>query len=99
MFSNGLNKKSGWNQSKRRYCMTLADIKAGQTAVINSLSKDFSARANLLDLGLLPGTTLQIKRKLGWSKAVQVNVRQTNLILRNSLAQQIKVELLSDIKL
>lgn len=75
--------------------MTLADIKAGQSAVISSLSKDFNARAKLLDLGLLPGTTLKLKRSLGWSKAVQINVRQTNLILRDSLAKQIKVNLLS----
>ncbi|MBL4910228.1 MAG: ferrous iron transport protein A [Alteromonadaceae bacterium] len=76
--------------------MTLADIKAGQSVVISSLSKDFNARAKLLDLGLLPGTQLKLKRALGWSKAVQINVRQTNLILRDSLAKQIKVELLSD---
>jgi len=76
--------------------MTLADIKAGQVAVINSLSKDLAARAKLLDLGLLPGTQLKLKRSLGWSKAVQINVRQTNLILRDSLAKQIKVDLLTD---
>jgi ferrous iron transport protein A len=76
--------------------MTLVDIKAGQSAVISSLSKDFNERAKLFDLGLLPGTKLKLKRSLGWSKAVQINVRQTNLILRDSLAKQIKVELLSD---
>ncbi len=76
--------------------MTLVDVKAGQSAVISSLSKDFTARAKLLDLGLLPGTKLKLKRSLGWSKAIQINVRQTNLILRDSLAKQIKVELLSD---
>jgi len=78
--------------------MTLADIKTGQSVVISSLSKDFNERAKLLDLGLLPGTKLKLKRSLGWSKAVQINVRQTNLILRDSLAKQIKVSLLSDVK-
>ncbi len=75
--------------------MTLADIKAGQVAVIHSVNSDKASRAKLLDLGLLPGTRFKFKRALCWSKAVQINVRQTNLILRDSLARQINVELVS----
>ncbi len=75
--------------------MTLVDIKAGQVAVIRAVNSDKASRAKLLDLGLLPGTQLTFKRALNWSKAVQINVRQTNLILRDSLAKQIDVKLLS----
>ena len=75
--------------------MTLADVKAGQVAIIHSVKSDKASRAKLLDLGLLPGTQFKFKRALLWSKAVQINVRQTNLILRDSLAEQINVELVS----
>jgi len=75
--------------------MTLADVKAGQFAVIHAVNADLASRAKLLDLGLLPGTELKFKRTLSWSKAVQINVRQTNLILRDSLAQQIDVKLIA----
>lgn len=76
--------------------MTLADIKAGQSAVIQSLQADATIRTKLLDLGLLPGTALTLKRNLGWSKTLHVNVRHSNLIVRESLAKQIKVALTSE---
>jgi Fe2+ transport system protein FeoA len=74
--------------------MTLKDIKAGQTAIISQLISDKASRAKLLDLGLLPGTQLTLKRSLSWSKAVQIYVRQSNLIIRESLAEQVKVNLI-----
>jgi Fe2+ transport system protein FeoA len=73
--------------------MTLKDIKAGQTVMIHALNSDFASRSKLLDLGLLPGTCLTLKRSLSWSKAIQIYVRQTNLIIRESLAEQVTVQL------
>jgi ferrous iron transport protein A len=74
--------------------MTLADIKTGQKAVIKQLSDNSSLRAKLIDLGLLPGTELTLTRSLNWSRAVQIYVRQTHLILRDSMAKQVIVDLI-----
>ncbi len=74
--------------------MTLSEVNVGEKAIISSLSENHNLRAKLLDLGMIPGTALKIKRRLGWSKAVQVNVRQANLIIRNSMASEIKVQVI-----
>jgi len=74
--------------------MTLKDIKAGQKVVIQALNSDYASRSKLFDLGLLPGTQLTLKRSLSWSRAVQIYVRQTNLIIRESLAEQVTVKIL-----
>lgn len=74
--------------------MTLTEVKAGEQAVISSLTNNKNLRAKLLDLGMIPGTKFTIKRHLKWSNALQVNVRQSNLIIRNSMADAIQVQVI-----
>ncbi|WP_371373179.1 ferrous iron transport protein A [Thalassotalea aquiviva] len=74
--------------------MTLSDVKVGEKAVIDSLSPNPSVRAKLLDLGMIPGTPFTLKRHLSWSNAYQIHVRQANLIIRKSMAEEIKVQVL-----
>lgn len=72
--------------------MTLSEVGVGSKAIISSLSTNQLIRAKLLDLGMIPGTQLTIKRQLSWSKSIQVNVRQADLIIRHSMADEIKVQ-------
>ncbi|TLU64105.1 ferrous iron transport protein A [Thalassotalea litorea] len=72
--------------------MTLNQVKAGEKAIISGFSRQPSVRAKLMDLGLIPGTAITMKRSLGWSKAMQIHVRQANLIIRQSLAEDIQVK-------
>lgn len=72
--------------------MTLSEVSVGSKVIISSLSSNPLIRAKLLDLGMIPGTLLTIKRQLLWSKSLQVYVRQANLIIRYSMADEIKVQ-------
>lgn len=74
--------------------MTLSEVKVGEQAIISSLSSNKSLRAKLLDLGMIPGTKFTIKRHLSWSKSLQINVRQANLIIRHSMAEDIQVQVI-----
>ncbi len=74
--------------------MTLNEVQVGQKAVIRSLPSPPATRAKLLDLGMIPGTQFTIKRQISWSNALQINVRQANLIIRNAMAQDIQVQVI-----
>lgn len=75
--------------------MILSNVPVGQKAIIRSLTTNPIVRAKLLDLGMIPGTVFTMKRQLTWSNALQIHVRQANLIIRNAMANEIEVQVIN----
>ncbi len=73
---------------------SLADLNAGESAVIQRLSPSIRGleRRRLLDLGLLPGTTIQVELVSPSGDPVGYRVRGTLLALRRAQANNICLE-------
>ena len=72
--------------------MTLDRLKPKQQAVIRAVECSQPARGKLMDLGVIPGATLTYVRKAPFGKAVQIEIKRTQLMLRSELAQAIEVQ-------
>lgn len=71
----------------------LASLTAGQTGVVVALETAPERRARLLELGLTPGTAVQLLRFAPLGDPVEIRVRGSNLTLRRAEAEQILVQL------
>ncbi len=66
-------------------------LAAGQTGVITELALPADVRARLLELGLTPGTPVQLVRYAPLGDPVEIHVRGSNLSLRRHEAEQVIV--------
>ncbi len=71
----------------------LASLAAGQTGVVTALVVAPEWRARLLELGLTPGTAVQLLRFAPLGDPVEIRLRGSNLTLRRTEAEQILVQL------
>lgn len=72
--------------------MRLTELKPGQVAIVRTVEAARDTRGRLMDLGIIPGSEVQLVRHLPLSQGLQVVVRRARLVLRNSLAAQIDVQ-------
>lgn len=75
--------------------MVLSDCKIGVTAKITSLSMADSFRKRMMDLGLMPGTEVQVMRKAPFGDPIVVQVRGFQVSFRMSEARCIEIESLA----
>lgn len=66
--------------------MNLADVKVGNAVTINSLSGHGSFRRRLLELGLLPGTTVEVIGIAPLRDPIELYVRGGSLSIRRAEA-------------
>ncbi len=66
-------------------------LAAGQTGVIAELALPTDIRARLLELGLTPGTPVQLVRYAPLGDPVEIRLRGSNLSLRRHEAEQVIV--------
>jgi ferrous iron transport protein A len=66
-------------------------LAAGQTGVIAEIALPADVRARLLELGLTPGTPVQIVRYAPLGDPVEIRLRGSNLSLRRHEAEQVIV--------
>lgn len=71
--------------------MNLSELSIGQTASIGDISGERSFRRRLLELGLLPGTTVRLLRIAPLGDPIELLVRDTCLSIRKQEAAQIEV--------
>jgi Fe2+ transport system protein FeoA len=76
--------------------MTLDQLKRGQTAKITDLTERGANRSRLLDLGILPGTQIEVEMKSPLGDPVAYRVRGAVIAIRRAQAQQIKIQLEED---
>ncbi|MFV0381698.1 MAG: ferrous iron transport protein A [Breznakia sp.] len=72
--------------------MTLDEIKPGKTVVVLSVNGQGPIRRRLFDMGITPKTKILVRKVAPLADPMEVSVRNYELSLRKSEAQQIKVE-------
>ncbi len=70
----------------------LAELKAGDTGVINALGAESELRLRMHALGLLPGRTVQVIRKAPFHGPLEIRSGHTNLLIRLDEARSISLE-------
>lgn len=76
--------------------ITLDQLKRGQIAKITDLTERGANRSRLLDLGILPGTRVEIEMKSPLGDPTAYRIRGAVVALRRVQAQQIKIQLEED---
>ncbi|CUH96530.1 hypothetical protein P22_2620 [Propionispora sp. 2/2-37] len=71
--------------------VSLADICIGTTCKISSVDLDGLLKRRVLDLGILPGTSVECIRRSPAGDPVAYRVRGTTIALRSHDARQIRV--------
>ena len=74
----------------------LAALAPKQQAIVTALDIEFALRERLAALGVRVGRRLQIVRRAGAAGPIQVRIDHTDLILRRTEANRIRVRLLPE---
>ena len=72
--------------------MTLAELKIGQDAVINTVGGSGALRRHLLDMGLTPGTEVTLRKVAPMGDPIELELRGYELTLRLDDARQIDIQ-------
>ena len=74
----------------------LAALTPGETGRIKELEAPVAGQVRLLEMGLLPGRSLRLVRKMPFNGPVEIKLGESYLILRREEASQILVEALEN---
>lgn len=72
--------------------MTLDQLSVGQTGVIRSVGGEGVLRLRLLDMGLIPKTTVSVTRIAPMGDPMELRLRGYTLTIRREDARSIEVE-------
>lgn len=72
--------------------MTLDALPLGQEAVITAVGGEGSLRCHLLDMGLIPRTTVRVEKVAPLGDPIELRIRGYALSLRKEDARNITVE-------
>lgn len=78
--------------------LKLSDLSVGSAAIVREMPKQGSAFIRLREMGLLPGTTVQLIRTAPMGDPIEIKVRGYHLTLRKTEADHVLVELNSPAK-
>ena len=70
----------------------LSTLTAGRSAVIREIEGEAKLRRRLLELGLLPGTAVTVRKRAPFGDPMLLHLRGFDLTLRSSEAEKIRVE-------
>ena len=68
--------------------MTLNDLKVGENAKITAVNGNGPLRCRLLDMGLIPKTTITLQKIAPMGDPLEINVRGYELTLRREEAEK-----------
>ena len=71
--------------------MTLNELRPGQIAKIIDINIIGALKRRIIDMGIIPGTKLIVKRIAPFGDPMQINVRGYELSLRKNEAQKIEI--------
>lgn len=71
--------------------MTLDELKIGENATIRTVGGEGTLRCRLLDMGLIPGTEVQLRKIAPMGDPIEIFVRGYELTLRVEDARKIGV--------
>ena len=72
--------------------MTLKDLKVGQSGTIANVAGEGALRLRLLDMGLIPGTKVQLQKVAPLGDPIQIQVRGYELTIRLEDANKITIQ-------
>jgi ferrous iron transport protein A len=78
------------------YRMNLGDVPAGSTAAVTQVGGDRAFRRRLMELGLLPGTRVEVVRIAPLGDPIELQVRGCLLSIRREEASRIAVSTASE---
>lgn len=70
---------------------TLNQLQAGQMATVTGLLATGLGRRRLMDLGILPGTQIQIEFKSPLGDPIAYRIRETLIALRESQSKNVEI--------
>lgn len=70
----------------------LSELVVGSSAVVREMPKQGSAFLRLREMGLLPGTSIQLVRTAPLGDPIEIKVRGYHLTLRKTEAEHVLVE-------
>ena len=76
-----------------RASLTLADLRVGQTGTVTQIAGTDSISARLLEMGLIPGTTVALLGKAPLGDPLEFELRGYNLSLRMTEASRVAITL------
>lgn len=71
---------------------TLAELRVGDRGVVRAVTGDIGLRRRLLELGVLPGTVLEVVRIAPLGDPIEVRLRGYSLSIRREDARGVAVE-------
>ncbi len=71
---------------------TLKDVKVGETATIKRLHGEGALKRRIMDMGLIKGTEVYVRKVAPLGDPMQLTVRGFELSVRKEDAEQIEVE-------
>ena len=69
--------------------MTIDDLKIGQSGTITQVGGEGALRLRFLDMGLIPGTTVTLRKVAPMGDPIQIQVRGYELTIRREDAAKI----------
>ena len=69
--------------------MTIDDLKIGQSGTISAVGGEGALRLRFLDMGLIPGTEVQLQKIAPMGDPIQIQVRGYELTIRRDDARKI----------
>ena len=72
--------------------MTIDDLKIGQSGTIAAVGGEGALRLRFLDMGLIPGTRVQLQKVAPMGDPIQILVRGYELTIRREDARQITLQ-------
>ncbi len=72
--------------------MTLNELKTGSSGIITAVGGDGPLRCRLLDMGLIPHTSVTLQKVAPMGDPIEIRVRGYELTLRVEEAQKIEVK-------
>ena len=72
--------------------MTIDDLKIGQVGTIAAVGGEGALRLRFLDMGLIPGTKVQLQKIAPMGDPIQIQVRGYELTIRRDDAKKITLQ-------
>ncbi len=72
--------------------MTINDLQVGQKGIITQVGGEGPLRLRFLDMGLIPGTQVQLQKIAPMGDPIQIQVRGYELTIRREDARMIRLQ-------
>ncbi len=76
---------------KRKIPETLAELRKGEVAVVKEVRAEGAIKHRLVDMGIIPGTKVCVRKVAPLGDPIQISLRGYELLIRGSDAREILI--------